>query len=534
MLEAAVIARWRYDWALAERLADAAAKGGAGFDAELLLAQLSALQGRTEESEGKLRALAATARTDAQRGIVTITRLDDQVFWLGQPEHGLRIAAEAETAIRDRFWRDQIIARRAGIVSGTDGPRASATVVEPLLRHAEGTALVLACLFGAYDLVRLGRFEEAFEVSGRGYRAHLAVDQPLGWDPCIHLTRQCEAHLGAGRFDPAYEIARDIYQRAAAEGNLEAHAWSAWQRAVIAIERGKPATAIRYAREAVPLCHQIGRPQVAKYCLTALSLALALSGRAEEAFVELDHVTGLGLSPSMFAAVELLHARAWAEVAAGQVSNAREQLVAAADLGERSGDLLAGERSGDLLAAAGVLHSLARLGYPDLAADRLDALTGQIEGELIRHRAAHVHALRSGHAEDLEAIAVTFEAMGADLLAAEAMADASIAWQRDESARKAATAARRSQLLAARCEGARTPTLQLVAVGTDLTRIERDIAMHAAAGLANREIAQRMSRSVRTIENNLQHVYTKLGISSRTELKTVFGQVGSASSTRTE
>lgn len=514
MLDAAVIARWRYDLALAERLAGAAAQAGAGFAAELLLAQLAALQGRTDDSERMLCALAATAETDSQRGVVAVTRLDDQVFWLGQPERGLRIAAEAEAAIEDDFWRDQITARRAGIVSGTDGPRASAVVVEPLLGRAEGSALVLACMFGAYDLVRLGKFEEGLEVSGRGYDAHLAIDHPLGWDPCIHLTRRCEAHAGAGRLDAADELARDIYDRASTDGNLEAHAWSAWQRSAIAIERGKVTTAVRYAREAVPLCHQIGRPQVAKYCLTALALALALSGRPEDAAAELERVTDLGLSPSMFAAVELLHARAWAAVAGGDATGARRLLETAADLGERSGDLVA---------AATALHSLARLGYPDLAADRLDALGGQIEGELISYRAAHAHALRSGDHEELEAISVTFEAMGADLLAAEAMAEASMAWRRDGSARKAATARRRAQLLAARCEGAQTPTLQLVMAGADLTRIERDIAMFAASGLPNKEIAERMTRSVRTIENNLQHVYSKLGITSRTELKEVFG-----------
>jgi DNA-binding CsgD family transcriptional regulator len=514
MLEAAVIARWRYDLPLAERLAETAARSGAGFDAELLIAQLAALQGRGGDSERMLCALAVAAETDSQRGIVAVTRLDDQVFWLGQPEHGLRIAAEAEAAIQDGGWRDQITARRAGIVSGTEGPRASAAVAEPLLGRAEGSALVLACLFGAYDLVRLGKFEAAVEVSGRGYDAHLAIDHPLGWDPCIHLTRRCEAHVGAGRFDAADDIARDIYEQASADGNLEALAWSAWQRAAIAIERGKVATAVRYAREAVPICHQIGRPQVAKYCLTVLSLALALSGRPEEAQLELDRVTDLGLSPSMFAAVELLHAQAWTAVAAGDATGARRLLEEAADLGERSGDLLA---------AATALHSLARLGYPDLAAGRLDVLAGQIEGELIGYRAGHAHALCSGDHEELEAISVAFEAMGADLLAAEAMAEASMAWRRDESARKAATARRRAQLLGARCEGAQTPTLQLVVVGADLSRIERDIAMFAASGLPNKEIAERMTRSVRTIENNLQHVYSKLGITSRTELKAVFG-----------
>jgi DNA-binding NarL/FixJ family response regulator len=47
--------------------------------------------------------------------------------------------------------------------------------------------------------------------------------------------------------------------------------------------------------------------------------------------------------------------------------------------------------------------------------------------------------------------------------------------------------------------------------------------MLAAAGRTNKEVADELCLSVRTIENHLQHVYEKLGIRSRTELAGALG-----------
>ena len=54
--------------------------------------------------------------------------------------------------------------------------------------------------------------------------------------------------------------------------------------------------------------------------------------------------------------------------------------------------------------------------------------------------------------------------------------------------------------------------------GEDLTPAERRIADLVAAGLRNREVAQRLVVAERTVEATLTRIYTKLGIRSRTEL----------------
>lgn len=72
--------------------------------------------------------------------------------------------------------------------------------------------------------------------------------------------------------------------------------------------------------------------------------------------------------------------------------------------------------------------------------------------------------------------------------------------------------------LLARCPGLVGATV-LVDRGIEpLTDREREIAALAAGGLTNVDIAERLGRSVRTIENNLHRSFTKLSISSRAEL----------------
>ena len=54
--------------------------------------------------------------------------------------------------------------------------------------------------------------------------------------------------------------------------------------------------------------------------------------------------------------------------------------------------------------------------------------------------------------------------------------------------------------------------------GKSLTRREREVAELVADGLGNREIAERLYLSKRTVDSHVEHVFTKLGFSSRAQL----------------
>ena len=114
--------------------------------------------------------------------------------------------------------------------------------------------------------------------------------------------------------------------------------------------------------------------------------------------------------------------------------------------------------------------------------------------------------------------------IGLLLPAAEAYTQAVGAY-RGQGRRAAALActARAGELLAA-CAGAQTPILAAAeTMDAHLTPRQREVAELAARGASNREIADRLFTSVRTIEGHLLRAFVKLGISRREELPAALG-----------
>jgi ATP/maltotriose-dependent transcriptional regulator MalT len=111
--------------------------------------------------------------------------------------------------------------------------------------------------------------------------------------------------------------------------------------------------------------------------------------------------------------------------------------------------------------------------------------------------------------------------MGAYLLAAEAASEAAAAYRERGAAGTAAAVTWRAGALAACCEGAHTPALLRTGTSHPLTPREWEVATLAARGLSNRQVAARLFLSLRTVENHLHRVFSKLGIASRRELRSL-------------
>ncbi|MFK0121064.1 LuxR C-terminal-related transcriptional regulator [Streptomyces sp. NPDC090994] len=155
-----------------------------------------------------------------------------------------------------------------------------------------------------------------------------------------------------------------------------------------------------------------------------------------------------------------------------------------------------GDLDAALAAVADDAYDAVRLGVPQRAAGRL---TGVF--------AAHADALARRDGPALDRAAGELERRGFLLFAAEAHAQAARV-HRDPSA--ARTARTRAVALARRCQGARTPALSGLVLG-ELTARQRQIVTLAAAGLSNRQIAERLTLSVRTVGNHLYSAYARLG-----------------------
>jgi DNA-binding CsgD family transcriptional regulator len=231
-----------------------------------------------------------------------------------------------------------------------------------------------------------------------------------------------------------------------------------------------------------------------------------MAARAALAEAEDALTPGMALMES-----EVRVARAWMAAAHGEVSTARVVALEAADRAEESGAY-----AYTLLA----LHDVARLGDAPAVATRLRHLSSIVEGPFAPACAAHAEALAGRDGPGLDQASASFEAMGAQLVAAEAAAEAAAVYR--EEGRKAsmrASSARARRLLEA-CEGARTPALSGLSPDP-LTPREREVAMLAAGGLTSAVIAEQLVLSIRTVENHLQRAYDKLGVASRSELGAV-------------
>jgi len=82
-------------------------------------------------------------------------------------------------------------------------------------------------------------------------------------------------------------------------------------------------------------------------------------------------------------------------------------------------------------------------------------------------------------------------------------------------------AAEFARLLAKDCGGAVSPALAAARVPLPFTRREHEIAKLLSHGLSNRDIAEAMSVSVRTVEGHIYQASAKAGVSSRSELATL-------------
>jgi DNA-binding CsgD family transcriptional regulator len=515
LLHAAMSAELASMPALAERFALAAQEADGGFTARFAVARAVAAQGRDAEAERLFCGLQVDATSEQERAMVAERRARLLGASLGRGGEAAAVVKVARAAISDPSWQARLVLTEGWISYRRGRPLEAAEVVVSVLNDpaVDESLRLSAALFGAQVLAQAGRSEEAVALIERW----LPVADRLAAEVPRVRAEAAFSHLVAlffaGRLADAGLVATAVYQESLEGGDLEMLGAASLLSGAVALHRGQVTPARKWFRESVAVLREVDTRGMLPWALAMVSQAAGQAGDAAEAASVADEAAGAaGRSPGAWIfSASLEHARAWASVAAGALAEGRASVLRAADIREAHGQLVA---------AFTDLHDLARIGGADVAAPRLQLLSERVQGTWVRVCADHAAALANMDAAALREAASGFERLGHSLSAAEALFEAAAGFSADGRASSARACAARARALLEHCPGARTPPLTTDNLHT-LTKREREIATLAAHGLSNKAIAGRLTVSVRTVENQLQHAYRKLGITSRAELGSV-------------
>jgi DNA-binding CsgD family transcriptional regulator len=511
LVRGAALARQAHDFDEVARLAGAAAEGGSPR-AGLLLGEALYELGRFDEADRALTAAADTAFADATDDelVVQITVIRTKnLFWgLLDIDRSLEVDRHARQIVASPDGLEALLVDEAALHMFSGHPDEALALLDAGPATDDPWNRVIRAIPLAPALSAAGRTGAAIAVAEAAFEEHAALgDQLAIAHPGTHIVNQVFALTDAGRLEEAEQLAAAGYDITVADRSLIAQIWFALNLGRIALVAGRPATARRWAREGVAVARStgfVGPLHLALSGVAASSAALGDADAARRAVDELDALPGFG-----FLEPEQAIGRAWTLVVEGDVAGARTTLEAAAD---------AAAATGHVVAESWLRHDLARLGAADRQVDRLDELAAGSDSALIAVRARHARAAATADAAALSDAVDELESIGLLLVAAEAANDASDAWKKKGEPRRAAAMSERSATLLARCEGAATPGTVRTDAVVPLSKREREVALLASQNVPSKEIAEQLFLSVRTVNNHLQRVYTKLGVTSRGEL----------------
>jgi DNA-binding CsgD family transcriptional regulator len=473
------------------------------FEGNLLLGEVRRLQARAVEAEQAL-ALAA------------------------------KLAVDDDDIVRIAMWRSTLAAHH------TNEPLAAIRLLEEAAASVTDPTRALELTSEASFLAGLlGRFDEAVRTN-RTILATPGIDDATSWTARINLIY---AQTMLGRLDGVdheVDVALAVADRVEAvrpEGVDLLWALIAG----IAVQRGDLEPSEQQILRHIADCDDRG----AIFGLTAAILVELLLVRgspevtamAERALRDLDGSDPYAVRPIALAGATM------ANVAVGDLDAARrsfdaipesaiDDVRAVAFIGRAHAALVGHDDryAGARLAAESGRRSIERLhvsfgllalydavllGRPDLVIDAMGSGIADPSAPLLVAMCDHAVALADRDADRLEQVAGSFATMGARRLVAHAFADAARVEPDQVRARRHCARALDWSL------ATRPLLVPPPEVDRAVTERELEVALHAAAGLSSREIGERLYVSVRTVDNHLRRVYSKLDLSGRDELHLV-------------
>jgi DNA-binding CsgD family transcriptional regulator len=511
LLRAAETAFMRLDLLLAERLADASIRAGGGPDPTILRAHVLTHLNRADEGEELLASLDTDSLDDIQLSSMLIHHAANLMWPLARPTDAWKLI-DATLPESNPIVRESLQAFRGLQLAMAARPAEAITTAFALDRERLPDLPALTAAWGlAIALGDVGRTGEAVTVAIEGFdranRSRDAAYQVLSLTD-FHLT----ALLLAGRIDDAVRAADDMYRNWADAPGLTATAANGYA-AMTALRRGRLDLAHRQLTPAMAVFVAFG--DVSALCDRFTIVHVELLARmgdipaATEALPNLERRRHPGLE---WLESDRLLAAAWVAAVQGAVSPAIATARRAVDYAHDHGQLVREVMCLQTATQFGDKHT----------APRLTELKGLVEGPRASAAAAFAAGLAAADGAALQEASEQFEAMGDMLAAADASARAAVAYRADNLRGAGLSAAGRAQRIAQEFGGAVSPALREAAQPLRMTPREREIISLVARGYSNREIAENLTMSIRTVEGHLYRASARFGTTSRAELGAIF------------
>jgi DNA-binding CsgD family transcriptional regulator len=507
LVKAAHGAVWLADLPLADRLAEAAIRAGAGPEAKFVRAHALSWLSRGQEAETVLAEIHPSQLTDVDRARFTFLRASNMLWVLADPARAKELIDDASHTTSPQA-RSYIDAFRTVYWFAMDQQPAAPMRTSEDLALDDLPAVVDAEIAWALAAMSAdaGRTTDALAIADAGYAvATRSFDAPQ------MRFNIADAHVSAlllsGRVHDAIDVAERVRQLAADLPGA-AHLLGAAVAGRAALGAGRLDTACLLLQQAAVALsasgHAIGWGY--RYHVPWLT-ALAMRGSTGEAVAGFDALDRLR-RPFRSLDYERSLARAWVAAGQGIVGEAIDLVLSAA---ERAG--INQQFAAEVICLQTATQFGDRSGGP-----RLHELDAIVEGPRVGLAARFAGALRDGDAAELAAVSEDFERMGDLVAAVDAAAHAAVEYRRQDLRGSALGCSTRAEALAQLCGGANTPALRQASVELPLTDRQREIVMLIADGLSSRAIAERLTLSVRTVDSHIFRAMSKTGTTSRDEL----------------
>ncbi|MQY23814.1 hypothetical protein NRB20_69470 [Nocardia sp. RB20] len=491
---------------LGERFARAAVERRGGVEAADLLARALLWQGHRIEAERTLASFDADQLDEVQLARWGSTRVANLLWAMGDADR----ADEVLALVRGKVRHPKIQLTLQGLASAC---AVNENRLQDAFLDAEGVmstprapawAVWWSAFGGGLSLALMGRGDAARAYAARGHEVESEID---GLNRFMSTHAEVLALTLTGDL-PSARLCATAYFGYSAPGQYLAWGLSKILQGTVDVAQGRFLDGVENLEQALAALTAEGAAAWMFPARIRLAEAYSALGRAGEAADSIAEAIARGGRHSAVYEPQLEIARAWQAAAEGTVTPAVRLAIGAAD---------SAARSNQHAIEAMALHTAARFGDTSVAG-RLADLAARIDGRMVQVQARHAVAVASHDGPGLDAAATEFEEIGALLSAADAAAQAASAHERSGDRRRLLESAATANRLAAACGGAGTPALRQSAQPLPLTAREREIANLVAAGLSNRQIADRLTVSVRTVEGHLYRACIKLDVTDREAL----------------